>query len=95
MKITLEQVEYVALLGRLSLSEEEKNKFLGQLDDILKYMDTLAEVPTENVIPMSGPVEIYTPLREDTVKDSLPISEALSNAPDPSGSYFRVPKIIE
>jgi aspartyl-tRNA(Asn)/glutamyl-tRNA(Gln) amidotransferase subunit C len=95
MKITLEQVEYVALLGRLSLSEEEKNKFLGQLDDILKYMDTLAEVPTENVIPMSGPVEIYTPLREDKVKDSLPISEALSNAPDPSGSYFRVPKIIE
>jgi len=95
MKITPEQVDYVALLGRLKLTLEEKNKYLAQLDDILKYMDMLAEVPTENVEPMAGPVELYTPLREDEVKPSLPLEEALANAPARAGSSFRVPKIIE
>jgi aspartyl-tRNA(Asn)/glutamyl-tRNA(Gln) amidotransferase subunit C len=95
MKITPEQVDYVALLGRLKLTPEEKKKYLAQLDDILKYMDMLAEVPTENVEPMAGPVELYTPLREDEVKPSLPLEEALANAPARSGSSFRVPKIIE
>jgi aspartyl-tRNA(Asn)/glutamyl-tRNA(Gln) amidotransferase subunit C len=95
MKITLDQVEYVALLGRLALEPEEKTKYSAQLDDILKYMDMLEEVPTDNVQPMAGPVELYTPLREDVVLPSLPIDEALSNAPDRSGNSFRVPKIIE
>jgi aspartyl-tRNA(Asn)/glutamyl-tRNA(Gln) amidotransferase subunit C len=95
MKITPEQVDYVALLGRLALEPEEKAKYLGQLDDILKYMDMLAEVDTEDVEPMAGPVELYTPLREDEVKPSLQIQEALSNAPDRDGTSFRVPKVIE
>ncbi len=95
MKITLEQVEYVALLGRLALEPDEKAKYLAQLDDILKYMDMLTEVPTDNVQPMAGPVELYTPTREDVVLPSLPIDEALSNAPDKSGYSFQVPKIIE
>jgi len=95
MKITPEQVDYVALLGRLNLSPEEKTKYLAQLDDILKYMDMLAEVPTENVAPMAGLVELYTPLREDEVKPSLPLEDALANAPARAGSSFRVPKVIE
>jgi aspartyl-tRNA(Asn)/glutamyl-tRNA(Gln) amidotransferase subunit C len=95
MKITPEQVDYVALLGRLRLEPEEKKKYLGQLDDILKYMDMLAEVDTENVEPMAGPVELYTPFREDEVKPSLPVEEALANAPARSGTSFRVPKVIE
>jgi len=96
MKITQEQVEYVAVLGRLALSNEEKTKFMGQLDDVLKYMDTLSAVPTDDVEPMAGPVEqLFTPLREDVVKPSLPIEQALANAPASDGSSFLVPKIIE
>jgi aspartyl-tRNA(Asn)/glutamyl-tRNA(Gln) amidotransferase subunit C len=95
MKITTEQVDYVALLGRLSLEPEEKKKYQAQLDDILKYMDLLAEVPTDNVEPMAGPVQLYTPLREDVVKPSLPTEEALANAPARIGTAFRVPKVIE
>lgn len=95
MKITPEQVEYVALLGRLKLEPEEKKKYVAQLDDILKYMDMLSEVPTDDVEPMAGPVGLYTPLREDVVKESLPIEEALSNAPARTGTSFRVPKVIE
>ncbi|HTY24460.1 MAG TPA: Asp-tRNA(Asn)/Glu-tRNA(Gln) amidotransferase subunit GatC [Desulfomonilaceae bacterium] len=95
MKITAEQVDYVALLGRLSLEPEEKKKYLAQLDDILKYMEKLTEVSTDDVEPMTGTVELYTPLREDVVKPSLPIEEALANAPAKTGTAFRVPKVID
>jgi aspartyl-tRNA(Asn)/glutamyl-tRNA(Gln) amidotransferase subunit C len=95
MKITTEQVDYVALLGRLSLEPEERKKYQAQLDDILKYMDMLGEVNTDDVEPMAGPVELYTPLREDAVKPSLSAEEALANAPARIGTSFRVPKVIE
>jgi len=95
MKITPEQVDYVALLGRLTLEPEEKRKYMSQLDDILGYMDMLSEVPTDHVKPMSGTVELYTPLREDEVHHSLSIEDALANAPATSGTSFKVPKIIE
>jgi len=95
MKITEQEADYVALLGRLHLEPDEKKKYIAQLDDILKYMDKLAEVPTDDVQPMAGTVELYTPLREDEVRPSLPIEEALSNAPARSGTSFRVPKVIE
>lgn len=95
MKITSEEVDYVAVLGRLTLNQEEKEKYQAQLDDILKYMDMLNEVPTDGVEPMAGPVEFYTPLREDVVKPSLDIEEALANAPARKGNTFRVPKVIE
>lgn len=95
MKITIEQVDYVALLGRLALTHDEKVKFMGQLDDILKYMDTLESVPTDDVEPMAGPVELFNPFREDLVRPSLLVEQALSNAPLRDNSCFMVPKIIE
>lgn len=95
MKITDTEVDYVALLGRLTLEPEEKRKYQAQLDDILKYMDKLREVSTEDVEPMAGPVELYNPLREDEVRASLPVEEALSNAPARTGTSFRVPRVIE
>jgi aspartyl-tRNA(Asn)/glutamyl-tRNA(Gln) amidotransferase subunit C len=95
MKITAEQVDYVALLGRLYLKPEEKKKYQAQLDDILKYMEKLAEVPTDDVQPMAGTVELYTPFREDIVQPSLPPEEALANAPAKTGTAFRVPRVIE
>lgn len=95
MKITDKEVDYVALLGRLHLEPEEKAKYRAQLDDILKYMEKLTEVPTDHVAPMAGPVELYTPMREDVVRPSLPLEEALANAPARTGTSFRVPKVIE
>lgn len=95
MKITPEQVDYVAILGRLHLTAEEKSKYLNQLDDILRYMDALEAVDTENVIPMASPVELFNPLRDDVVKPSLNIDDALANAPLVEGTSFVVPKIID
>ncbi len=95
MKITEEEVDYVAFLGRLYLDPEEKKKYQGQLNDILKYMEELGKVNTEDTVPMAGPVELYTPLREDTVRESLTVEEALANAPKRTESSFRVPKVFD
>jgi len=95
MKLTLQEVEYVALLGRLALTEEEKIKYMNQLEDVLKYMEVLSEVTTDDVEPMAGPIALYTPLRPDTVAPSLPLEEALKNGPSVSGQYFKVPRILE
>lgn len=95
MKISLKEVDYVANLGRLSLDEHSKKLYQTQLNFILEYMDKLGEVNTDHVEPMAGPVELFTPLREDNVINSLTQDEALANAPDRFGETFRAPKIIE
>jgi len=95
MKISEKEVAYVALLGRLALQPEEKAKYQAQLDDILRYMEKLAEVPTDDVEPMAGPVELYTPLRDDEGRPSLPAGESLANAPARTAHSFRVPRIID
>jgi aspartyl-tRNA(Asn)/glutamyl-tRNA(Gln) amidotransferase subunit C len=58
-------------------------------------MDKLAEVATDDVEPMAGPVQLYTPLRDDVVLSSLRVEEVLSNAPARTGTSFRVPKVLE
>ena len=95
MKITKDEVEYVAHLARLDFSEEEKVKFTSQLNDILMYMDKLNEVDTAGIEPMSHAIALQNVFRDDTVKDSLSHELSLSNAPEARGPFFRVPKVIE
>jgi aspartyl-tRNA(Asn)/glutamyl-tRNA(Gln) amidotransferase subunit C len=95
MPITREQVEHVAHLSRLELSEQELERFGSQLDAILGYMEKLNELDTQGVEPMVHGLEgVQTP-RPDVVGQSLPREEALRNAPDASGGCFKVPRIIE
>ena len=95
MKITKEEVEYVAHLARLDFSEEENAKFTSQLNDILMYMEKLNQVETSCVEPMSHAIVLQNAFREDVVKESLTHELSLSNAPDARGPFFRVPKVIE
>ena len=95
MKISKKDVGHVARLARLRLTEEEKEKFGKQLNQILKYVEKLNELDTENVEPTSHVVPLQNVLREDEVKPSLPVEDVLSNAPDKKGNYFKVPRIIE
>jgi aspartyl-tRNA(Asn)/glutamyl-tRNA(Gln) amidotransferase subunit C len=95
MRITDVEVDRVAMLGRLALTVEEKRKYRDQLDVILEYMDKLSEVDVSRVEPMAGPVELFTPLREDRVAPSLSVEEALANAPSRMDSAFRVPKVLD
>lgn len=95
MPITRQEVEYVAHLSRLELTEQEMEKFAGQLDAILGYMDKLNELDTEGVEPMVHGVEGRQPVRLDAVGESLRREEALQNAPESSEGCFKVPRIIE
>ncbi|MGB2698338.1 MAG: Asp-tRNA(Asn)/Glu-tRNA(Gln) amidotransferase subunit GatC [Candidatus Zixiibacteriota bacterium] len=92
MPITLKDVEYVAKLARLKLSEKEKKKFQKELDKIIRYIDQLNQVDTENVPPTSHVIPMQNVLREDEIKPSLTQKEALANAPDKKDGYFRVPR---
>jgi len=95
MPITRQEVEHVAHLSRLALSEGELEKFASQLDAILAYVAKLNELDTEGVEPMVHGIEGQEPVRQDVVGESLPCKEALQNAPDSADGCFRVPRIIE
>jgi aspartyl-tRNA(Asn)/glutamyl-tRNA(Gln) amidotransferase subunit C len=94
MKVTKQDVEYIAKLAKLEYSDEEKEKFTGQFNTILEYIDTLNELNTDDVEPLSHVIELSNVVREDEVKPSLPVEEALKNAPSKKESFFKVPKVI-
>jgi aspartyl-tRNA(Asn)/glutamyl-tRNA(Gln) amidotransferase subunit C len=95
MKITGKEVQHVADLARLCLSEEEEEKFVGQLNQILTYMDKLNELDTRGVEPLSHVLSIRNVFKEDKVKGSLSRDVALANAPAQEGDFYEVPKVIE
>ena len=95
MKIGREQVEHVAKLARLSLSEEEMRSMTYHLDRILEYMDKLNVLDTAGVEPTSHVIPMTNVFREDEPAESLTVEAAISNAPDASDGLVKVPKIIE
>ena len=94
MNITTQEVKHVAGLAKLNLSEEELEKFPGQLDTILSYVAKLDELDTTGIAPTTHAFSKQNAFREDEVQDSLPREEALANAPNENGEAFVVPKII-
>jgi len=95
VKITKEQIQHIAVLSRLNLSEEEKDLFGSQLSSILDYMDQLNELETRETVPTSHVLSLSNVMRDDILTSSLPGEEALKNAPSHSENFYRVPKIIE
>ena len=95
MKITIEQVRYVAELARLDLGPDEEQRLTGQLNAILEYMDQLAEVDTAGVEPTSHVLPLTNVMRDDLVRECLSNAEALANAPAAGHGHFAVPKILE
>ncbi|MCP4337321.1 MAG: Asp-tRNA(Asn)/Glu-tRNA(Gln) amidotransferase subunit GatC [Desulfobulbaceae bacterium] len=94
MKISKKEVEHVAHLARLNLTGEELEKMTGQLDNILSYVDKLAELDTSQVVPTTHVFSVSNAFREDVEKDSLSQAEAVKNGPQHDGVMFQVPKII-
>jgi aspartyl-tRNA(Asn)/glutamyl-tRNA(Gln) amidotransferase subunit C len=88
-------VEHIAHLARLRLSEAEKEKFGVQLSSILAYVEKLNELDTSGVEPTSHVLAIGNVMRDDALRPSLSADEALLNAPDRADNFYRVPKIIE
>lgn len=93
--ITKKQVEHVAKLARLNLSEEEKDKFSDQLGKILDYVDQLNELNTENVEPMAQALPKVNVMRDDLVNQFVEHEEILKNTPEEEDGYIKVPKIAE
>lgn len=92
--LTKAEVEHVALLGRLALTEEEKDMYAGQLNEILEYAKMLDELDTGNVPPTAHVLPLKNVFREDRPGEHLALDKALQNAPDKEGNFFKVPKII-
>jgi aspartyl-tRNA(Asn)/glutamyl-tRNA(Gln) amidotransferase subunit C len=89
--LSRDQVLYVARLARLELSDEEVERFGGELSKVLDYIGTISELDLDEVPPTSHVVAVENVLREDVPRPSLPPEVALESAPDPAPGGFRVP----
>ena len=94
MKITKDEVLYVADLARLDLDEASIDRFAGQIDTILDYVDKLNEVDTEGIRPTSHAISLTNAFREDEPEEHLDRGQALANAPEKEDGSFIVPKVV-
>ena len=94
MKITKKEVLYVAHLARLDLDEESIEKFAGQIDEILGYIEKLNQVDTRNIKPTSHAIFLTNAFREDQEREHIERKLALANAPEKEGGSFVVPKVV-
>jgi len=105
MKVTEKDVAYVADLANLELTDQERQRMLKDLNSILDYIDRLNELDTSDVPPMAqisarfGQAEPTNEgragWREDVPRPSLPHTEAMKNAPETDGDFFKVPRVID
>ncbi|HNT36077.1 MAG TPA: Asp-tRNA(Asn)/Glu-tRNA(Gln) amidotransferase subunit GatC [bacterium] len=95
MSISLDQVRHIALLARLEFGDTELEKFASQLNSILQYAEKINELDTESVMPTAHAIPMANVFREDEVKPSLPVEQALQNAPVHNKATFIVPKVAE
>lgn len=94
-KISTDEVRHVALLSRLAMSEDEVQRYAGDLTRILDYVEQLQEVNTEGVEPMAHALKLVNVFGPDAASPSLSNQAALSNAPEAESGCFKVPKVIQ
>ena len=95
MSLSLEEVEHIATLARLRLTEAEKERYRQQLSAVLDYMAKLKEVDTAHIEPTATVLPLRTVLRPDEVTPSLTREEVLANAPSAEAGMFRVPPVLD
>jgi len=95
MSIDRKTVEKVAKLARLQLTDDELNRYGGQLGAILDYIAKLEKLDVSGLEPLAHAVDTQNVFRADEPRPSLPRDAALQNAPEKTGDFFIVPKIIE
>jgi aspartyl-tRNA(Asn)/glutamyl-tRNA(Gln) amidotransferase subunit C len=93
LEITREEVLHVAKLARLALTEEEIERFRGQLSAILEAVGKVSELDLEGVPPTSHPLDLVNVYADDEPQPSLSREEALANAPETEGGFFAVPPV--
>ncbi len=94
MKISVEEVEHVAELSRIKLTEEEKNKFTTQLSAIIDYVEELNEAPTEDIKSIDQIAGLKNITRSDEIEKSLEINQVLQNAPAKQERFLKVKQVF-
>ena len=94
MEVTDKLIEDLALLSRLHFSDAEKESIKKELKQMIEFVDKLGEVEVEGIEPLMHMSDATNRLRDDEVKGSVSREEAMKNAPESDGIYFRVPKVI-
>ncbi len=95
MSLTRQEVEHIADLARLELSEAELNRFREQLSAILDYAARLQDLDTSGISPTSSVLPARSVLRKDEARPGLSLEDLLMNAPDREDDQFRVPPVLE
>ncbi|MCM3786369.1 Asp-tRNA(Asn)/Glu-tRNA(Gln) amidotransferase subunit GatC [Neobacillus mesonae] len=95
MSISKQDVQHVAKLARLNLSEAEEAQMTEQLNAILQYAEKLNELDTDGVEPTTHVLHVSNVMREDEVRESLPIEKVMLNAPDEEDGQIKVPAVLE
>ena len=95
MSVTNEQVRHIARLARIAMSDEELDRLVPELNNILGWVEQLGEVDTDGVEPLTAVIDQKLRLREDVVNDGDCRDAVLANAPEPQHGFFGVPKVIE
>ena len=95
MELTLEQVEHIAQLARLTLSTEEKALYQEQLSAILEYFEKLQELDTEAISPTATVLPLRSVMREDVPSPSMDREDILANAPEAADGCFEVPAVLD
>lgn len=95
MSIQTKDVEHVAKLARLHLTDEEREMFTEQLNAILQYAEKLNELDTDDIAPTTHVLHLSNVMRDDVVEESLPLDKVFRNAPDEEDGQFKVPAVLE
>ncbi|MBM4242707.1 MAG: Asp-tRNA(Asn)/Glu-tRNA(Gln) amidotransferase subunit GatC [Deltaproteobacteria bacterium] len=95
MPVSLKDVDHIALLARLGLTEDERASLRDDLESILGYIGKLQALDTTGIEATAHVIDLHTPPRDDVVRNPQDADAMLANAPDRDRSYLRVPKIIE
>jgi aspartyl-tRNA(Asn)/glutamyl-tRNA(Gln) amidotransferase subunit C len=95
MSVTNEQVRHIARLARIAMSDDELDRLVPELNNILGWVEQLGEVNTDGVEPLATVIDQKLRLRDDIVNDGNIRDEVLANAPEAQHGFFAVPKVIE
>jgi aspartyl-tRNA(Asn)/glutamyl-tRNA(Gln) amidotransferase subunit C len=95
MRLSTEEVEHIALLSRLQLSDAERERAQNELSQILGYFEALSKLNTEGVEPTMHALPVQNVLRRDEVRPGLSRDQALQNAPESADGMFQVPRVVE
>ena len=95
MSVSPEQVRHIAKLARIAMSDDELERLLPELNNILGWVEQLGEVNTDGVEPLTSVIDQKLRLRDDVVNDGNIRDEILMNAPEAQHGFFAVPKVIE